>query len=753
MSLSGINFSGLGSGIDTESIIKQLSALDQRPIQQLQTQQQKIQQQQTALAQITAIVTGLQSAANTLNGTGGFSLVKASVIDNTVATVTANTGAQTGAHSLTVTQLAQGQKLGATAQPSQTTPLGVSGQFVINGKAVTVAGTDNLQTIASNINSANVGVNASIVTANTNAYTLILTANNSGTSNTISLSDVGSGTILQNTLGLINGTAAIRNAVTNGAATNLFTDSSTSVGTLLGETSPPAGTVQINGTSVAIDLSTDSLTAIVGKVNAAAISGVTASIVSTTDPNTGATKQQLKIVGATTPTFTDSNNVLKNLGILQNGNASQLLAAKDSKFNLDGIDITRSSNTISDVISGVTLNLLKDSGTPTTTFNVTTDVDSIKNNVVTFVNQYNQLVRTVSNMSQFDPQTLDSGPLFGDVTTQNLVNSITDILTGQVKGLTGTKTLLSDIGITLDKTNILNIDDTALTAALNSNLSDVSHIFRAAGTATDSSISFVTSTQKSRASTTAGYAINITQAATQATTTAPTQHTANNNPDSEILTFAGGQFPNSGLTIAINPNSTLDDIVAQINADKGISPIVTAANVGGYLQLTSKVFGSSYSFTVHSSQSAAANNSGIGIDTLIATGLDVAGTINGETATGKGQFLTGNAGNATTDGLQLRVASTTTGSKGTITYSSGLAAQSFFFAQGSADALTGSLTQYGSALNGQVTEMTQQIKDMQASVTDRESRLREQFAAMESSVARLKSQQNSLASLAASVGR
>lgn len=755
MSLSGINFSGLGSGIDTESIIKQLSAIDQRPIQQIQTHQQQIQQQQTALAQISAVLTGLQSAAATLNGPGGFSLVKASVADETIAKITANTGAQTGTHSLTITQLAQNQKIGATPVASQTTPLGVSGQFVINGKAISVAGTDNLQAIAANINGAQAGVNASIVTASANAYTLILTSNNSGTANTISLSDVGSGTILQNTLGLINNTSAIRNPITNGAQSNLFKDSSTSIGSLLGLTSPPAGTIQINGTNVAIDLGTDSLTAIVGKINTAAIAGVTASIVSTTDPNDGSSKQELKIVGASTPTFTDANNVLANLGVVQHGNANQLLAGKDSKFNLDGIDIVRSSNTISDVISGVTLNLLKDASTPTTSFDVTTDVASIKNNIVTFTNQYNQLVQTVGNLSQFDPQTLAGGPLFGDVTTQNIVNSITDVLTSQVKGLspaTGTKTLLSDIGITLDKTNILNVSDSDLTAALNTNLSDVARIFRAAGVATDSSVAYVGSTDKSQGSTPAGYAINITQAATQATVTAPTQHTADNNPDSEILTFAGGQLPNSGLTVAINPNSTLDDMVAQINADKGVSPIVTAANVGGFLQLTAKQFGSSYSFTVHSSQSAAANNSGVGIDTLIATGLDVTGTINGESATGKGQFLTGNAGNANTDGLEIRISSTTTGSKGNITFTKGLAAQSFFFAQNASDPLTGSLTSYSNSLGEQVTEMSTQITDLQASVKDREDQLRQQFAAMEAAVVRLKSTQNSLTALAASVG-
>lgn len=744
MSLSGINFSGLGSGIDTESIISQLSKIDQQPIVKLQQQQQRIRQQQTALAQITAIVTGLQSAASTLNGINGFSLVKAVIGDDTIAKITAQAGAQTGSHSLTISQLAQSQKLGSATLASQTAPLGVSGQIIINGKAITVAGTDSLQTIAANINSAQTGVNASVITPSSGSYKLVLTATNSGTANQISLSDAGSGTILQSTLGLIGGTTSIRNPVTNGAASNLFADSSTSIASLVGLTAPPSGTVQINGVSVSLDLGTDSLTAILGKINAAAIPGVTASVVSTTDPNTGASRQQLKIVGASTPTFTDSNNILTTLGVLQNGATNELVAAKDAQFKLDGIDITRSSNTVTDVISGVTLNLLKDASTPTTTFDVTSDVDSIKDNIKSFVDQYNQLVSAVGQLSTFDPSTLDEGPLFGDVTTQNLVNSVTDILTGSVQGLTGTKTLLSQIGITLDKTNILNVNESDLTAALNSNLSDVAKIFKAAGTAADSAITFVSGSQKTRASGASGYAIDVTQVATQGSVAAPTQHSANDNPDSEVLTFAGGQFPSGGMTIAINPNSTLDDIVAQVNADKSISAIVTAANVGGFLQLTAKQYGSSYSFTVHSSQAAAANNSGIGIDTLIGTGVDVAGTINGEAATGNGQFLTGNAGNANTDGLQIRVTSNTTGSKGTITFTSGLAAQAFYYAQSAADSLTGSLTQYSSALGAQVDDISSSIKDLQDHVKERETQLRLRFAAMEAAVVRIKAAGNGL---------
>lgn len=746
MSTSGIHFSGLGSGIDTESIISQLSTLSQKAVQKIQTQQARIQQQQTSITQINALVSGLQAAASNLSNASGFTVVKASTADTTVATVSANTGAAAGSHALTVNQLAQSQRIGSAAQSSQTAALGVGGQIVINGKAINVSTTDSLQNLAANINGAQAGVSASIISTDASSFKLVLASTKTGASNTISLSDSGGGTILSGTLGLIGAGTTIRNPITNGAASNLFTDSSTSVATLLGQTTPASGAIQINGTSVNIDFGTDNLTSIATKINTAGITGITASVIAKTDAD-GNNRQQLQITGSTTPTFTDSNNLLANLGVVQNTPTSVLAVAKDANFTLDGLTITRSTNTVSDVLTGTTINLLKDSGTPTTTFNISPDTDTVKNNIGVFVSQYNQLARTVSNLSTFDSQTLATGPLFGDVTVQNTLNSITDILTNSVSGLSGSYASLAQIGITLDKSNLLNIDDAKLTSALNSNLTDVARIFQAGGVATDSSISFVSASDKTKASVSGPYAITITQLATQATLTAGTAHTANDNNATEVLSFTGGAFGSSGTTVLLNPNSTLDDIISQINANKTVSAQLTASKVGGKLTLTAKQYGSGSGFTVSSSQAAAANNSGIGSTAVTAIGQDVAGTINGEAATGKGQFLTGNSGNARTDGLQLRVTSTTTGSHGTLNFSQGLAAQTGYFANSQTDFINGVLTQYSNSLGQQVDDLSTEIQTQTDRIKAEQSRLREQFSAMDAAVSRIKAAGQGLAGL------
>jgi len=748
MSLSGINFSGLTSGIDTETIIKQLVALQQRPITQLQDQQQKIQQQQTALNQVSALVTAFQSSAASLDSSLGFSGVTASSADETVAKVTATSGAQVGTHSIKVTQIAQSQKIASTTKSPQTDALGVAGQFIINGKAVKVAATDSLQNVAASINNAQAGVSASIISPAVGSYRLLISSTASGTAGGINLSNVGAGTLLTTTLGLIGTTPSIQNPVTNGAASNLFTDSATSVGTLLGQASPPSGNIQINGVAVTqpIDFSTDSLAAIAGKINSSSIAGVTASVSTVKDPVSGTDKQQLQIVGASgTPTFTDNNNVLANLGIIKYAPVDEVSQAKDATFNFDGIPITRSSNTVSDVLSGVTIQLVNATNTPTTEFTVASDVNGIKSNIGAFVSAYNQLASTVGNLSSFDPDTLTGGPLFGDVTVQNVLNEITDSVTGQVPGLTGTKTLLSQIGITLDKTGQLNVSDADLTDAIQNNLQDVSRIFRAAGVASDSAVSFISATSSTKNSASTGYQVNVSQVATQATVTAGTSHSVDTNPDSEVLTFSGAAFGTATRTLILSSNITLDGIISQINADTTLKSILTASKVGGNLALTAKNYGSGFSFSVSSSQAAAANNSGIGNVLLAATGTDIIGTINGESATGKGQLLTGSKGNANTDGLLIRVNSQITGTHGNLVFTQGLAAQSKYVAQSFSDSIDGTLTKYASSLGDQVTDINAEIKAQQDRITDYETGLRTQFASMESAISQIKSAGNALA--------
>ncbi len=766
MSVSGINFSGLASGIDSDSIIQATLKADRAPETVWKNTISNLRSQQTAYNAISAQLLGLQSAAQSIDGLRSFDLVTATSSDTDVATVTAATGAQSGTHSLTVNNVAQAQKVGSVAQPSQTAPLGFTGQIVINGKAINVSAGDSLQVLAGNINAAQVGVNASIISPAPGQYTLTLGSTNSGLQGQFSISDSAGGAFLSSTLRLFGSGTSIRHVVNgSGAGSDLFADSATSVATLEGLTAipPTQSTVSITSggatRSVSIDLS-KSLSGIASDINAVFGSSV-ASVASVTDPIGGGTKQQLQLSGVTgAGSLVDSNDVLANLGIVQNNYAAgtQLQAARDASFTIDGLAGTRPSNTLSDVISGVSISLLKDgtSGTPaSTTLAVGSDTATIKSNIAAFVKSFNDTIDLVSSFSQFDPSTGRTGILFSDSTTSSLVDSLVSGITDQVQGLPNSLSLISQAGITLDQTNHLNIDDDALSKALTGNLQGVAKLFRAAGAASDPSVEFVSGTGDTRPSGTAGYSVSITQPAQQAVISAGSSLTTTLGQD-ENLTFTGTLLGTlaggaGGHSVTLHLGSSLSDIVSQINGDTTLSPILSASIVNNNLTFTSKSYGSLADLAVVSdTATGTANSAGIGTTLIDVHGRDVAGTINGEAATGSGQFLTGsqrgaNGGsNGSALGLQIRVTATSAGSYGSIAYTSGVAEGAKNFVNTQTDGFTGSLTTGVKGFQTAIDDNNSNIADLESRLTTEEANLRQQYATLESTISQIKSTSSSL---------
>ena len=155
-----------------------------------------------------------------------------------------------------------------------------------------------------------------------------------------------------------------------------------------------------------------------------------------------------------------------------------MTSAQDAKFNLDGLDLTRSSNSVGDVIPGATVKLL--SGTAaspgTTDLNISQNSDSIVAAVNAFATAYNAITDFVTAQNQFTAPTDTtagvagtSAPLFGNST----LNQIQDQLSQALTAVSGSTTLQS-IGVTLDNNGDLQVDSNALTTALQSDPTSVS---------------------------------------------------------------------------------------------------------------------------------------------------------------------------------------------------------------------------------------------------------------------------------------
>jgi len=244
------------------------------------------------------------------------------------------------------------------------------------------------------------------------------------------------------------------------------------------------GTITIaqggNSFQLTIDSTNSTLAGIRDAINAEPNnSGVVASLINV---NSGTqlvlTSNKVGTVNAINVTAVDNNTTDGfDLTRLDAANLITQQAATDAKINVDGQAVTRNSNSFSDVIAGVTFNLVSAQPGTTQSLSVATDTPSIKKDIQSFVDNYNALVGVAKGLSNYDPATNVAGALNGDFVIRGIQSALEQTLTSSVSG--GAFSNLSQLGITLDATGSLNVDSTVLDNKLNNNLSDVKQFFSA----------------------------------------------------------------------------------------------------------------------------------------------------------------------------------------------------------------------------------------------------------------------------------
>lgn len=148
---------------------------------------------------------------------------------------------------------------------------------------------------------------------------------------------------------------------------------------------------------------------------------------------------------------------------------AQTQAAKDASVLIDNTyTVTRSSNTITDAIQGVTLNL-KETSASAVNLSISRDSSAIKSAVQSLVDGYNSFVSKSDSLSV--------GELKGDSTVRTLQRQIRSILNTPPSGLSGSVSSLTDLGISFQKDGSLKLDSTKLESAVNSDLSGVTDLF------------------------------------------------------------------------------------------------------------------------------------------------------------------------------------------------------------------------------------------------------------------------------------
>ncbi|WP_375314672.1 flagellar filament capping protein FliD [Bradyrhizobium sp. A5] len=238
--------------------------------------------------------------------------------------------------------------------------------------------------------------------------------------------------------------------------------------------------------------STMSLQDIVDTINAqTSTTNVQASIV-----QVSSTSFQMVLTGTEdaadiTYSSTSGDDILNKLGVTDNSGSftDELQAAQAAEFTLDGIAMTRNTNDISDVLSGVTFSLLQE--TPdgaTLNISIETDTSQIQSTLETFVTNYNAFRdEVIAQQKTATDGTADSSAvLFGDGTMRNIMDALQNALNSTVGGLT-----MADLGLSFNESNELELDTSTLSDILSTNLSGVTKLLSAQTTTSSSQLSVV----------------------------------------------------------------------------------------------------------------------------------------------------------------------------------------------------------------------------------------------------------------------
>lgn len=749
---------GLNSGLNTTEIIDSIMAAERRPAVLMENQKAEQTNIISTLKAFQAKLLAVSTEVAKLSRTSTFEQTSVNLSDEGFLTATASGRVAEGSYDVSVLSLARNHQVASQGFNSEAEAVFGTGTIDIavgdgSSVAITIDTSNNSLTgIRDAINKAKAGVTASIINdgSDANAYRLVLTGNKTGVKNKISLTSHLSGTTNLNVTTATFDVPESRSvAGTTTSAVSLGATAAYSGASNKTYTFTVAGSgVQTVGSDMITLNWTDG-------TNSGTI------VVSEADTEvelvgTGADGLKLNF-GAGALTAGDTFEVGTFAPLLQDASDAKLAIGSASGYG-SPITISSETNEFKQVISGLTLNLTKETAVGQT-INITTavNVDGIKSSIKALLDKFNDATKFVDDQNSYNPDTKQAGALLGDYALQTMSYSLRAAVGSRITGLESKYNQLATIGIRTNATGQLVIaDPNRLEAAIREDFDAVVNLFVDSGNSSNTGISFVSSTGKTRVG--EEFEVNITQAATRGvlrgsglTSPAATPLTLTTSNNRLKLTVDGLLSDEIVLT-ARSYNSTADlvrEIQAKIDSDAKIGTrgvtvqwVETGADTG-YLEITSSQYGSGSSVKMMSAVPDSAQSVlGFGNNNSI-VGKDVAGTINGEAADGKGQILTGKEGNAKTEGLKLRVTldegQVGAEAEGMVIVAKGIAAKL-------SDTIT-SLTQAGEGMldsriksyEKQVQNLTDRIKEFDVRLALRRESLERKWYGMEQALGQLNS--------------
>lgn len=156
---------------------------------------------------------------------------------------------------------------------------------------------------------------------------------------------------------------------------------------------------------------------------------------------------------------------------------TQVRAAQDAVINIAGSEHRSASNTITEAIEGVTLKLLKADVGNTHSVTIDRNFDALVTRVNAFVTQYNSLAGTMASLQSYNPATKQAGALIGDSLVRGIESTLRRELGRPIDGASPPYNTLSSLGITMQLDGKLELDQTKLRSALESDFAAVQRVF------------------------------------------------------------------------------------------------------------------------------------------------------------------------------------------------------------------------------------------------------------------------------------
>lgn len=402
-------------------------------------------------------------------------------------------------------------------------------------------------------------------------------------------------------------------------------------------------------------------------------------------------------------------------------NLTRTVTLQNASLTVNGITLTSSSNSVTDAVQGVTLNLVKAGSSEVT---VSADTAKITEAINKFITAYNDANTFFNAQFKYNTTTKSAGVLAGDGTVRRIQSNLQSALSGAVSGLSTPLTNLREVGVSFANDGSISLDSAELSTAITNNATAVANLFMITARFTDARATLVATSSKTQAGT---YPLFITRAAEAAEITGTAVVTTLSAAGTITITYKGTEYTTS-LSLGQNLSSTISSINSTLQT-AGVA--VRASDSAGKLKVATQGYGSAESVSVRVSASISTD---LGISTSNQTdaGVDVAGTLNGTAGLGTGQTLLAATG-GNVEGLAVAVTATAADvgaglSLGNAIVSVGFGAATSRQVSQATTSITGTIDSALSGLDSRIRDIRDNVSSIEVRLAARQKLLTEELS-------------------------